>query len=63
MHQLLNMHGALPLPAGERVGVRGFDCIGSSPSPDRFAVDLSPQRERYSQCRLFMCLLNLAFDN
>jgi len=32
----------LPLPCGERVGVRGFRPIRvCNPSPDRFAVDLS----------------------
>jgi len=38
--------GAFPLPAcGERVRVRGVSkstACGESPSPDRFAIDLSP---------------------
>ena len=36
----------LPLPGGERDGVRGFpdsQSAAGTPSPDRFAVDLSPQ--------------------
>src|SRR6185295_423288 len=48
------VEAALPRPAcGERVGVRGTlqeRSRGESPSPDRCAIDLSPQAGRGEKC-------------
>src|SRR5215510_11159670 len=49
--------GALPLPSGEKVGVRGRVTFDRSvpPHPDRFAIRPLPAGERWSKWRCLAC--------